>query len=190
MKIYTKTGDKGKTRLIGGASVSKAAPRLEAYGSVDELGACLGLAAAELKNSASEISAELEKIQNNLFFVGSLFACEDAKFASQLPSLPENSVSELEQRIDEWTAKLPPLKDFILSGGSKGAAHLHLCRTVCRRAERMSVAMMDSEEIPPELQASYSKALIYLNRLSDYLFTAARYANHLQGQPDVIWKKS
>ena len=190
MKIYTKTGDKGETALIGGKRLLKSELRLEAYGSVDELNSCLGIVGAfanHLRNQANlepfcnDLVSQIHSIQNLLFSVGSHLACADAQFAKQLPVFDMGSVTVLELKMDEYTAALPELRNFILPGGSVLAAHLHLARTVCRRAERAVVRLHQKEPISEFIE-------VYLNRLSDFLFVAARYANFQQGQSDIVWK--
>lgn len=199
-KIYTRTGDGGKTRLVGGTQVPKTDERLEAYGTVDELNSVLGLCHATLKDSISTSKSpdslqtsltmfeqEILNLQNSLFFIGSRLASEDAKTLAMLPPLPENAIPELEKQIDTWTALLPPLKEFILPGGHRLAAELHLARTVCRRAERMVAKTVVLAGSATKID---SVELRYLNRLSDYLFTAARFANLALGFTDRTWKKS
>lgn len=188
MKIYTKTGDKGKTRLVGGCLVSKSDLRIEAYGSVDELNAIFGLTLVELDNEVknnknlTELKQQLLRIQNELFNLGSLLACEDPDLMLKLPALTDQHIHKLEKEIDEMTAPLPELKNFILPGGSRISALMHMARTVCRRAERNSVKLYEKH---PEIEIG----MVYLNRLSDYCFVAARYCNHLSGIKDWIWQK-
>ncbi len=193
-KIYTRTGDLGKTRLIGGTAVSKSDGRLEAYGGVDELNSTLGVCHSFLKRHANEallhtsayatFTEEVQTIQNQLFFIGSRLACEDENLRAQLPMLPENAIVNLEDRIDEWTAQLPELKEFILPGGHLVASQIHVCRTVCRRSERAVARVMEESE-----KADHELELRYLNRLSDYLFTASRFINQCLGEIDHTWKK-
>lgn len=193
-KIYTKTGDAGKTRLVGGSQVAKSDARLEAYGDVDELNSILGVCLAVAKAHADSLLIhqqpyttfleELPRLQNHLFFIGSLLACEDDALRPKLPALPEGAITGLETRIDEWTSHLQPLKEFILPGGHVLAAHLHVARTVCRRTERATAKLI--ETLPA---GSHSLEMIYLNRLSDYLFTAARFANQCFGDVDQTWRK-
>lgn len=189
-KIYTKTGDQGLTRLVDGRECSKSSLRVETYGTVDELNSILGLILFALKKesrpSLSSLYSELEKTQNHLFNVGSHLACEKPETRKMLPSFDEAWISELEKSIDTMTAKLPPLKNFILPGGSESASYLHVARTVCRRAERMVVRVLEEGHNETENQ----RALRYLNRLSDYLFVAARFCNQELQIPDQIWKKS
>lgn len=182
MKIYTKTGDKGQTSLVGGQRVSKADSRLEAYGTVDELNAVLGLLIADLENQPADFStalSTLKQTQNFLFHIGSHLACNDEKIKAGLPKLQEDWVKAYEQEIDAMTAELPPLKEFILPGGSFAASWSHLGRTIARRAERCCVALEDTEPMVVQI----------LNRLSDYLFVLARFCNLQLGSTDVTWKK-
>ena len=176
MKLYTKTGDDGTTGLIGGRRAAKDAHRIDAYGTVDELNADLGLALA-----CGGIDENLLKnVQNDLFAVGAHLAAPDGPTGNtKLPALPDPE--RLEREIDAAEAKLEPLTNFILPGGSEAAARLHVARCVCRRAERLTVALSRQEQVPPEV-------LTYLNRLSDWLFVHARLANHQAGVADVPWK--
>lgn len=182
MKIYTKTGDKGQTSLVGGQRVSKADARLEAYGTVDELNAVLGLLIVHLEKHAPTFSAALSTLkqtQNSLFHVGSHLACVDAKIKSTLPHLEDSWVTLYEREMDSMTKELPELKEFILPGGTAEASFAHLGRTVARRAERCCVALENPDFLVMQI----------LNRLSDYLFVLARYCNFKLGTPDVTWKK-
>jgi cob(I)alamin adenosyltransferase len=183
MKIYTRFGDQGKTRLVGGDTVDKDHLRVCAYGSVDELNSSLGICLTLIQDP--ELSSTLRKIQNELFNVGSLLACEDFSLLSSLPQVSSGHIDFLEGKIDLYTEKLPALKNFILPGGSPAAAHLHLSRTICRRSERELVSLIKIEGPIESLQT----CLTYLNRLSDLLFTCARYANYLAKIPDEIWQK-
>ena len=169
MKIYTRTGDLGETSLFGGARVSKNDPRIDAYGTVDELNALIGVARASW--SESPIDSQLADIQSDLFDLGAHLA---APGSTRFLGVPELRTAELERLIDAMEADLEPLKSFILPGGSLPAAHLHVARTVCRRAERLLVALDED--------------VVYLNRLSDYLFVAARLANRQQGVEDIAWQ--
>lgn len=181
MKIYTRTGDDGTTGLFSGGRVRKDHLRVETYGTVDELNSGLGLARA-LKPDA-EIDAWLEKIQNQLFHLGSDLATPlDAKVAWVVRVEPE-AVTWLEDSIDRMDEQLAPLKNFILPGGSPAAAQLHVARTVCRRAERLAVRLAEREELNPN-------TVKYLNRLSDWLFTLARYENLRAGLPESKWSVS
>jgi cob(I)alamin adenosyltransferase len=186
MKIYTKTGDKGQTSLVGGKRVAKTHVRLEAYGCMDELNSHLGLclsafAAEKPLPELKTIAERLRRLQHRIFNVGSLLACEDAALAAQLPSLQEEDLKSMEAWIDEEDRCLAPLKNFILPGGSVPAAHLHVARTVARRAERRIAQLEDSSQHP--------LILPFVNRLSDYLFILARRCNQLLGHADVLWKK-
>lgn len=178
MKIYTKTGDDGETGLFGGPRVRKDNPRIESFGEVDELNAVLGIARSEPLGEI--VDALLGRIQSELFDLG-------AQLASPQPDrmgtqrITAAHIAALETAIDLQESGLPPLTAFILPGGTRGAALLHLARTVCRRAERRLVTLMDSEPIA-------SDCLIYLNRLSDLLFVLARAVNHSAGRKDVLWQ--
>ena len=180
MKIYTKTGDGGETGLFGGPRVFKDDPRVEAYGDVDELNAVLGLVRCE--SIEASIDQLLATIQNELFDLG-------AELASQEPDrmgtrrVTASQVSVLESAIDEYDARLPPLKNFILPGGIRPAALLHLARTVCRRAERRVVTLGRREPVSVEI-------VVYLNRLSDLLFVLSRAVNHFANRTDVPWQPS
>lgn len=183
-KIYTKTGDQGKTRLVGGSCVEKFNPRVEAYGTVDELNSYLGIVRAHLVNNAPTKSLDhhFERIQNELFNLGSLIACEKTELYEKLPSLKEEHILLLEAEIDQMSSELEDLKNFILPAGQEVSAHLHYARTLCRRAERKT-AEMESTNAPMLV------AMKYLNRLSDYLFVTARYCNHLLKTKDVLWQQ-
>ena len=183
MKIYTKTGDKGETSLYGGKKVSKADPRLDAYGSCDELNSLLGWALSEINNidKLSELHGVLHKTQSHLFTIGSRLATADAELRQKLGHISEEDVKNLEAEIDKMTAQLPELKNFILPGGSESAARLHMARTTSRSTERAIIHFFDnSDEGDPLI-------MTYMNRLSDYLFVAARYANLKLGTEDVPW---
>lgn len=181
-KIYTRTGDGGDTRLVTGQTVRKTDPRVEAYGAVDETNACLGLVRLHTADDAL-LDPILERIQNDLFDLGADLATPPS--ATPLPFEPlrilPGQVDRLEGEIDRLNADLSPLTSFVLPAGSPAAAALHQARTVCRRAERCAVALSDQ---PGETAGD--AALRYLNRLSDLLFVAARYAN-AQGAGDVLW---
>lgn len=180
MKIYTKTGDNGTTGLFGGARVSKADARVEAYGTLDELNAHIGVVRACLGNDWP--SAELSKVQSDLFVVGAELACVPGKEATMRMALvSEAHIAELEQWIDDGETRVEPLRAFVLPGGTPAAAALHVARTVCRRAERLCVAL-GAEPTPPRVEV-----VTYLNRLSDLLFVWARGANAGAGVADVPW---
>ena len=168
-KVYTKTGDGGETSLVGGKRVSKASPRVDAYGDVDELNSTLGVARAHLTDS--EIDEVLGLVQNDLFTLGADLASPPD---IEVPRIREGFIKTLEDLSDRFLSELEPLKEFILPGGSVAGATLHLARTVARRAERRVVALADLEGINPD-------AVIYLNRLSDLLFILARVVNHREG---------
>ena len=175
MKIYTKTGDKGETSLLGGTRVSKAHQKLEAYGTVDDLNSNIGMIAALNKEHAPF----LMDIQHRLFNIGSLLATEkEVNF--ELPSISEEDIVLLEKEIDKLNENLPVLKNFILPGGSDSSAQSHIARCVCRRAERRVVALD---------QKAYSVLVQYLNRLSDYLFVLSRDLLRLENKQEVIWEK-
>ena len=182
MKIYTKTGDSGDTGLFGGPRVAKDAPRIEAYGTVDELNSVLGVVRSH--DAPGPIDELLARIQNELFNLGAQLATPNPS-AHQTSLIGPAHIAGLEAAIDHWEAGLEPLKQFILPGGMPAGAALHLARTVCRRAERRLVTLMHGsvEPIAEDL-------LIYLNRLSDLLFVLARAVNHLGGSGDVPWQKA
>ncbi|MCK9407730.1 MAG: cob(I)yrinic acid a,c-diamide adenosyltransferase [Bacteroidetes bacterium] len=178
MKIYTKTGDKGETVLFGGIRVPKDAQRIEAYGSVDELNCLLGIICS-MKTDAT-VDRILGKIQHQLFELGADLATPIAHKSSLIPRIKKSHSLFLEKSIDAMEVKLKPLTSFILPGGCVVAAHLHLARTVCRRAERSVVRLSHNENIG-------GTVIVYLNRLSDLLFVLARYVNMLDGQEEVKW---
>ncbi|SDY50449.1 cob(I)yrinic acid a,c-diamide adenosyltransferase [Citreimonas salinaria] len=179
-KIYTRTGDKGETALGNGTRVPKFSPRVEAYGTVDELNSVVGLARLAAEGGAD---AALARIQNDLFDLGADLCLPDmdADAAREYPPLrmDASQVERLEAEIDAMNDRLEPLRSFVLPGGSALAAHMHHCRTVSRRAERLAVALSTVEEVNPA-------AVKYLNRLSDWFFVAARIAND-DGRADVLW---
>ena len=178
-KVYTRTGDEGNTALGGGQRVSKDSLRIAAYGTVDELNSAIGVALAT--GVADDLTIPLGTIQNELFHLGSdLCILEEDKEAMPVPRIEAEHVTQLEGWIDTLSEKLPPLENFILPGGSAGAAALHLARTVCRRAERECVALLGEDDIGEQV-------IPYLNRLSDLLFVMARYENAERGAPDVLW---
>ena len=179
MKIYTKTGDTGETGLYGGTRIPKNAMRIEACGTVDELNACVGSVRSQIQDE--EIDAILHRIQNELFDIGADLATIDAHPKGANLRIPPTLTPELEREIDRFEAELPPLKNFILPGGSVGGAAIHLARTVCRRAERCVVTLAKEEVVNPEV-------LIYLNRLSDLLFVLARVVNQRLGESEPLWE--
>lgn len=179
-KIYTRTGDKGETALGDGSRVPKTSPRVAAYGTVDELNATLGLARL---HANGDLTVGIERIQNDLFDVGADLCTpdfeKDAEAEHPRLRVVTAQVDRLETEIDLMNRDLAPLRSFVLPGGTPAAAHLHLARTVCRRAERLTVALAGAEAINPE-------AVRYLNRLSDWLFVSARFAND-RGEADILW---
>jgi cob(I)alamin adenosyltransferase len=180
-KIYTKTGDGGSTSLIGGTKIPKSDLRIDAYGTVDELNSWIGLINDQI--NMAEFKNELKDIQDRLFTIGSSLACDAEKEPKmKLPDLHETDIKLLEVKIDEMTAQLPPMKSFILPGGHITVSSIHICRTVCRRAERLIVSMKQHNLFVDE------KVIQYLNRLSDYLFTLARYAGEKLGVEEIPWK--
>jgi len=178
-KVYTRTGDDGTTGLGGGQRVAKDSARIAAYGTVDELNAVIGVAlVADLE---SRMAAELTRIQNELFHLGSdLCVLEEDKEAMPVPAIEERHVVALEATMDELLTELEPLQSFVLPGGSAGAAQLHVARTVCRRAERHLVTLAAAESVG-------SWTVRYLNRLADALFVMARYENVKKGMADMLW---
>ena len=179
MKVYTRTGDDGRTGLGGGQRVPKDSARIEAYGTVDELNSSIGVALAA--GLVPEIAERLRAIQNELFHLGSdLCILEEDKARMPVPRVEARHVTALETTMDALTEKLTPLENFVLPGGAPGAAALHVARTVCRRAERRVIALSRAEAVGPQ-------TIVYLNRLSDALFVMARYENAKRGVPDVLW---
>ena len=188
MKIYTGSGDRGKTSLFSGERLSKNNVRVEAYGDVDELNSHLGVIAAAL-GPDSDSRAELLAIQSMLLQTGAWLATTPlSPSTSSLDELNEEPIRSLESAIDRMERTMMPLKSFILPGGQMTAALAHVARTVCRRAERHVVAISDAAK-GDQLPDSYRLLLVYLNRLSDYLFVLARYCNHIAGEADLTWKR-
>ena len=180
-KVYTKTGDAGDTGLGGGQRVPKDHPRIEAYGTVDELNSTIGVALEHVKDA--EVAAVLTQVQHHLFDLGGdLCILEPDKARFSMPAFPAERVAWLEQVLDKATDELPPLKEFVLPGGDLAAGHLHVARCVCRRAERLCVGLARDEQVSPSI-------VPYLNRLSDALFQAARLINKRTGRGDVLWNK-
>ena len=179
MKIYTKTGDAGETSFFDNTRVSKADPRVDAYGEVDELNACLGGVVAA--GPGDDLTAELQAIQQDLFALGSRLADPSARVAARVTkaAVTADAVERLEHLIDRLESEVPPLRKFILPGGSLAGALLHVARTVCRRAERRVIAL-GAGAVDPIL-------IVYLNRLSDLLFVMARTVNHRARMPEVEW---
>lgn len=184
-KLYTKTGDKGTTRLVDGSCVEKFNPRVEAYGSVDELNSQLGEVRVRLASEPHLATLEpfFQDVQSRLFNLGSLLATEKDETFRQLAPVTDAHIIDLEVKIDELDAQLLPLRNFVLPAGHPAAVALHVARTFCRRAERRSAEISVRDE-------RYGNCLIYLNRLSDLLFVAARWANHKTGTSEVLWKGS
>lgn len=180
--IYTKTGDRGTTSLVGGTRVSKTHDRLEAYGTVDELNSFLGLLVTYLSDEHDR--EFVQQVQDTLFVVGSYLATDQTKTALRQSSVVSaERVEAMEHEIDLLDSALPPLTAFVLPGGSRGAAVCHVCRTVCRRAERRILTLAEQVEIAPEL-------LAYVNRLSDYLFVLSRKINCDEKKGEIFWKNS
>lgn len=179
MKIYTRTGDRGDTSLFGGRRVRKHDLRVDAYGTVDELNSLLGLARAE--GLPQQAAAWLEQIQNDLFTLGADLATPLDAASDWVVRLDPEAAAGLEIAIDRMDETLPALKHFILPGGTRAAATTHVARTVCRRGERLCVALADADAVNPA-------AIVYLNRLSDFLFTLARWLNHQAGENEQGWR--
>ncbi|MBC8132801.1 MAG: cob(I)yrinic acid a,c-diamide adenosyltransferase [Deltaproteobacteria bacterium] len=185
-RIYTKAGDGGQTRLVGGQKVAKNAPRIEAYGTIDELMSCLGLArtalaAPEAPPAAAALELVLRRIQNELFNLGSDLATLIEDRHPKQPVTEARHVAALEREIDAWNADLPELRSFILPGGGWVASYLHLARTICRRAERLVVGLAAIESVGDQV-------IPYLNRLSDALFVMSRHASRLYGESEPLWE--
>lgn len=181
-RIYTRRGDQGLTSLVGGQRVSKDALRIESYGTVDELNSFVGLAviSASARPETSSLATILVRVQHELFNLGSILATLPEDVHPRQPQITAVEIEQLEREIDEANEVLSPLRSFVLPGGSRLNAELHICRTVCRRAERIVVALMQHESVP-EL------AVGYLNRLSDALFVWSRWASHAAGDAEVLW---
>lgn len=180
MKIYTKTGDKGMTSLIGGTRVPKHHIRIESYGTVDELNSYIGMI-RDLTNHDNHLNFILNEIQDRLFTIGSNLAADPEKSKMKLPDLHENDVELLEKEIDKMNHTLPELKSFILPGGHTTSSWCHLARCVCRRCERLVTQLSEQSEVHPLI-------IIYLNRLSDYLFVLARKVLLDFNKPEIAWK--
>ena len=182
-RIYTRTGDAGKTRLGGGAEVAKTHVRVEAYGAVDELNSVIGLACTAGSRSTRHLEI-LRWVQNDLFDLGADLCrpLESGETPSSTLRMQASQVARLEQAIDEINASLPPLDSFVLPGGTAPSAWLHLARTVCRRAERRGWQLAEGDAVNEH-------SLIYLNRLSDLLFVASRWINHVAGYQEIFWKR-
>lgn len=179
IKIYTKTGDQGKTSLIGGTKVPKSHIRIEAYGTVDELNSYIGL----VNDHFTDTKLVLKEIQDRLFTIGSSLACDpDKEPKMKIPDLKEEDITTLEKQIDTMNEVLPAMRSFILPGGHVAVSTIHIARCVCRRAERCCVNMQQHELFVDPL------VIKYLNRLSDYLFVLARYAGHLLQVSEIPWQ--
>ena len=187
-KVYTKTGDKGKTRLAGGQQVWKDSLRVEAFGTVDELNASLGVVRAmnadRIDNlaQAAKMEADLQWIQNKLFDLGGILATAPGQPLTHMPEIGEKDITTLEKMIDRCQKDLAPLKEFILPGGGKVSSCLHQARTICRRAERICIRLTKEEPVDANIN-------IFLNRLSDTLFVLARWAAKTQGEPEFLWQR-
>ncbi|MBZ5727363.1 MAG: cob(I)yrinic acid a,c-diamide adenosyltransferase [Acidobacteriia bacterium] len=186
-RVYTRQGDKGETALAGGQRVPKDGPRIAAYGTVDELNAFLGAARATVVELAraeprlAPLAAILLRVQHELFNLGSILATLPADVHPKQARITEAEVAQLEAEMDAMNRDLPPLRSFVLPGGSRLNAELHICRTVCRRAERACVTLARAEEIPAD-------AVRYLNRLGDAAFVWSRWASHVTGIPETLWE--
>jgi len=187
-KVYTRTGDAGKTRLAGGQPVWKDSLRVEAYGTVDEVNALVGLvrvfnAASEESEARDWLEDSLRRIQNKLFDVGGILATAPGQTFKNMPKVGGKDITALERMIDRCQKDLAPLKEFILPGGGKVSGMLHQARTVCRRGERICVKLAREEPVDPAI-------VKFLNRLSDALFVLARWAAKMQGEPEFLWERN
>ena len=181
-RVYTRRGDQGETSLAGGQRVPKDGPRIEAYGTVDELNSFLGAARVTVTEARlSPLAAILLRVQHELFNLGSILATLPEDVHPRQARVTDAEVAQLESEMDRMNEELPPLGSFVLPGGDRLNAELHICRTICRRAERATVALGRVESVPPE-------AVRYLNRLSDALFVFGRWASHVTGAPETLWE--
>ena len=186
-RVYTRQGDQGETALAGGQRVPKDSVRIEAYGAADELNSFVGVARATVAEMEDEephftvLAGILLRVQHELFNLGSILATLPADVHPNQARITETEVKQLETEMDRMNEELPPLRSFVLPGGSRLNAELHVCRTVCRRAERAAVELARAENIPPE-------AVRYLNRLSDAMFVWSRWASHVAGAPETLWE--
>jgi cob(I)alamin adenosyltransferase len=186
-RIYTRTGDRGSTQLVGGQKVPKDDLRIECYGTVDELNSFLGAARVTMEGFTpaavplAKLAVIIKRVQHELFNLGSILATKPEDVQPKQPRVTNVEVEVLEQEIDEANADLPALRSFVLPGGSRLDAELHICRTVCRRAERLLVALSRDSSVPPE-------TIQYLNRLSDALFVWSRWVNHVMGCTETLWE--
>jgi cob(I)alamin adenosyltransferase len=186
MKVYTGSGDQGRTSLLSGERVLKSHLRIEACGDIDELNSLMGVLAAILPEHSGEINEEIRQIQSVLLLIGAWFSTTpDAPIRSNIKQVTDKQISFLEDAIDRMENQLPELKNFILPGGHLSAALAHVARSVCRRLERTAVRLEVKNDDP---HRSSNKAIVFLNRLSDYLFVTARYCNRLSGVTDSVWK--
>jgi cob(I)alamin adenosyltransferase len=186
VKIYTRTGDKGETSLLGGQRVAKSEKRIELYGDVDELNSHLGFFISLIEDNPDldRVNARCTEVQNQLFNLGSLLACESSQRSNfKLKGVPKSLIESLENDIDMMNLKLPELKNFIIPGGSQAVAYAHVCRAFSRRVERELVDFIRTTK-----ETELDEALVFLNRLSDYLFTVARYVGFTEGVSEKIWK--
>jgi cob(I)alamin adenosyltransferase len=181
-RIYTRTGDAGQTHLVGGQRVEKDNSRIDCYGTVDELNAFIGVArvTAESLPAVASLAGMLKRVQHELFNLGSILATLPEDVHPKQPRITGAEIDQLESEIDAANSVLAPLRSFVLPGGCRLDADLHICRTVCRRAERLLVGLAREESVPEE-------AVRYLNRLSDALFVWSRWANHALGSPETLW---
>jgi len=185
-RVYTRTGDQGKTRLVGGQEVGKTDERIEAFGAVDELNSVLGIVRTLIQNNPKApqiLDGYFDQIQHDLFSVGGDLATRKTDRWEGMPLISEEDVTRLEGWCDELNEQLQPLKEFILPGGGLVGSHLHQARTVCRRAERRVVQVEASE------QGATQESLPYLNRLSDFLFIASRWVNHMMDEAETLWQR-
>jgi cob(I)alamin adenosyltransferase len=182
-RIYTRSGDAGQTSLVGGQRVAKDALRIETYGTVDELNSFVGMALVSAQESAAvaRLAAILLRVQHELFNLGSILATLPADVHPQQPRITPRDIEQLELEIDQMNGELPNLRSFVLPGGSRLNAELHAARTICRRAERLTIALAREEEVSTD-------AIAYLNRLSDALFVWSRWANLQLGAEEVLWQ--
>lgn len=181
-RIYTRTGDKGETRLVGGQKIAKDDLRIDCYGTVDELNAFVGAARVIAEQARlQEFAATLKRVQHELFNLGSILATLPEDVHPKQPRITASEIAKLEQEIDAANEQLSPLRSFVLPGGSRLDAELHICRTICRRAERLLVALAREQQVP-------SEAIQYLNRLSDALFIWSRWVNHALGAAESLWE--
>jgi cob(I)alamin adenosyltransferase len=186
-RVYTGKGDAGQTSLVGGQSVPKDDIRIDTYGTVDELGAFVGLARQALLDSTGpsaeflRLATALRRVQHQLFNLGAILATLPEDVHPKQPRVVTADATWLEQEMDRANAKLEPLRSFVLAGGHLASVHLHVCRTVCRRAERLATNLARTQAVDVD-------SLVYLNRLSDAFFVWSRFVNHLEGQPEELWQ--